>query len=262
MSFRFLRSLKKAHRAREIVHCIQMSPDWWRLTRMYLGLLEPEFPMTFRLRDGAKLRLETFHDLVTAWIIFFRPEYDVRASDHTIIDVGGNIGAFSLFAALKAPNAKVWALEPFPKTRERLRDTITANKLDDRVILLQLALEGKDGSSWMADTGAPAQSLAATDREPEKGGFKVEAITLASLLEREKIKRVDLLKVDIEGGEHRAFPAVPKDVWKKIDRVALEYHPDGPKQNLFNILLNEGFHLELDDIAGPDSGVARFSKFQ
>jgi hypothetical protein len=93
-----------------------------------------------------------------------------------------------------------------------------------------------------------------------QGGVAVEAITLATLWEREQLDQVDLLKLDIEGGEHEVFPGSPPELLRRSAAIALEYHPNGSKAALFARLLDAGFRVVRDVPNGPDSGVAHFRR--
>ena len=72
---------------------------------------------------------------------FFTASPSVRPSDRVVIDAGANIGLFACYATRRSPAARVVCIEPFPATYERLRETIRANRLDDRVTCLNQALD-------------------------------------------------------------------------------------------------------------------------
>jgi FkbM family methyltransferase len=255
---RSLRVIRHASRAPELWQCVRQSADWGDLIGGYLGFWRLRYPHEFRTRFGDVLTLEDFHDLVTAWIIFFRREYEVDPACQTIIDAGANIGAFSLFAARAAAGARIIALEPFPATRARLEAHLARNALGERVACRPWALGRADGSRRMNDSGGPSQSRGLFAAELPEGGVPVEAITLATLWEREQLDRVDLLKMDIEGGEHEVIGAAPLEVLRRAAAIALEYHPNGSKSALFARLAEAGFTLVRDVPNGPDSGVAHF----
>lgn len=249
---------RRLDRAPEVLACARRARGWARLTAAYLGARALSFPHWVELRDGTALRLETFHDLVTAWIIFFRDEYDVDPSARVIVDAGANIGAFSLYAARAAPGARIVALEPFPATLARLRETIRANRLEGRVVCRDVALAGASERRRLDDDPSlPSQSRGLSASET---GVVVEALTLGDLLEREGLERVDLLKIDIEGGEHEVFLEAPSAVLARIERVAMEYHPNASKRPLFARLEAEGLRLVRDVVDAPDSGVAHFER--
>ncbi len=80
------------------------------------------------------------------------------SDDTIIVDAGANIGAFTLFAARRAPAAKIVAVEPFPKTHARLTKTIAQNRLEDRVMTREWALAREDASRTMDDGDGVSQS--------------------------------------------------------------------------------------------------------
>lgn len=240
---------------------MRQSAGWSALIGGYLGVRPLRYPHEFRTRFGDVLTLETFHDLVTAWIIFFRREYGVDPACRTIIDAGANIGAFSLFAARAAAGARIIALEPFPETRSRLEAHVKRNGLAGRVLCRPWALGRSDAIRYMDGSPVPSQSRGLCDAERTPGaGVPVEAITLATLWQRENLDQVDLFKMDIEGGEHEVIAATAPEVLRRAAALALEYHPNGSKGTLFAQIQDAGFALAHDAPNGPDSGVAHFER--
>lgn len=254
---RVVKALKNLRRAPEIAACVYASKDWHWIVPAYLGLRTASFPVTFRTRLGDSIRLETFHDLVTVWVIFFRREYTVHETDRCVLDVGANIGAFSIYAARRAPRARILALEPFPETRSKLEQNLEMNGLESRVIPRPVGLAAVDSKRRMSGAG-PSQSRGLLDANAVEG-VEVETLSLATLLS-EVSDDVDLLKVDIEGGEHEAFRDVAAETVKRVKRISLEYHPNGEKEDLFANLARVGFRLLRDEVAGRNSGVAEFSR--
>jgi FkbM family methyltransferase len=254
---RYRALLRNVGRVPEVFRCLRVSPDWASHILTYVGLARPTFPRDFRTRSGDTLSLESFTDLVTAWIIYCRREYTVLSSDRVIVDAGANIGAFSLYAARRAPLAKIVALEPFPETRRLLTKTVAANKLADRVEIRDWALAGDD-SRRMMDLGTgdePSQSRGMFPAGAQDG-VAVNAVSLATFLRRENLTKVDLLKMDIEGSEHEVFAGADNETLRHFARISLEYHPNKPWARLFARLEAAGFRLRRDLPAGPDSGVA------
>jgi len=227
----------------------------------YLGLRSPSYPFTVHFRTGEQLRVETPCDLTTLWIIFFRGEYRVPETCTTIVDAGANIGAFSLYSARRSPNATVHALEPFPSTRERLAQTVAENHLTSRVKIYDLALAdvaSGDASRHMANDG-PSQSRGVAS-EPVEGSVPVRATTLEKFLDEANIAEADFLKMDIEGAEHEVIHAAPPAIVRRFREIALEYHPNGSADALFQKLAACGFVCKHDARVAPDSGVAHFAR--
>jgi FkbM family methyltransferase len=125
----------------------------------------------------------------------------------TVIDVGANYGNYTVeFARLVGPHGKVHAFEPVPPTFEMLRRTIERNGVNARVCLNQCALSDKQGSSTMympGDDSSKAafvfhQSLPSASIESFKN-CKVD--TLDNYVKSKEIKRIDFVKIDVEGAE-------------------------------------------------------------
>jgi len=261
MNARLSRIPSQWRRAPEIFAAMRETTDAVKLARGYLGLGAPSYPFVVQFRTGERLHVETHQDLVTLWIIFFRNEYLVPESSTTIVDAGANIGAFSLYAARRAPRATIYALEPFPSTRVRLAETIDQNGLTSRVKIYELGLAdgASEGLSRHMANGGPSQSRG-TMPEPIAGSVAVQVTTLERFLDDANITQADLLKMDIEGAEHEVLHAAAPAVVRRFREIALEYHPNGSADALFAKLASCGFVCQDDARVGQDSGVAHFSR--
>ena len=114
-----------------------------------------------------------------------------------IVDLGGNIGASAVYFATRYPSARVVVLEPDPDSFERLERN---SRPFPRIKPLRLAVSTDDGEVPLYRTGYTlTASLLPT--APGSEPLPVEGISLDSLLAREGLDRVDLLKFDVEGVE-------------------------------------------------------------
>lgn len=256
------KAFRSARRLPELTKCIRDSPDWPWLIPSFLGFSRANLPRVVRMRDGIRLPLSHVKDVVTAWGIFFGPEYRVPRSTRVVIDAGANIGAFSLYVAGHATSARVIALEPFPSTFDILSDNIALNNLQERVLVRPWALGGHDEIRQMEGENWPSHVRRLTHSSSDGGGVSVETVSLATLVEREALLRVDLLKIDIEGAEFEALLGQPRELFEKIGAIALEYHPIRPgcRDELFRALSSYGYRLLEDRPCGCDAGVAHFSR--
>jgi FkbM family methyltransferase len=128
-----------------------------------------------------------------------------------LLDVGSNVGFYTLFAARQVgPSGRVVAFEPDPQTFESLKRSIARNGFtwaDCR----NLALSDRDGELPFFYCGdGSAHSLVA--ETPERAGRyagqeMVRVTTLDGLLGSGELAlpRVDLVKMDVEGEEPRTI---------------------------------------------------------
>lgn len=162
--------------------------------------------------------------------IFVKENYKCDLSNAPyIIDGGANIGLAVLYLKKHFPNAKIVAFEPNPDSFECLKKNVAVNKLEG-VEIYPAALSDKDGtltfytSSDMpsADVGASAVKGHVDHYHSTKGEI-IEVTVPSKSLSPFMDRRVDLLKLDIEGSEG----AVMKEIAAKFDTVEnliMEYH--------------------------------------
>ncbi|HUI42624.1 MAG TPA: FkbM family methyltransferase [Terriglobia bacterium] len=228
-------------------------------------------------------------DLVIFWLVFARGHYPVRPTDRTIVDVGANIGVFTLYAALQAPTSQVFAVEPFPNTFDRLMRLVEANHPKGRVHCLNLALAGTAGAAVMdTESGVPSQHrhivsavsdlvnagyqgpVVAPELEgvtppgPGAASATVRTQTPGQLLASESLVEGDLLKMNIHGSKYEVSLSTPPAVLQRIKRLLVQYHelPERlklGKQQVFERLGAAGFDLTRDEDTGRGAGLAAFS---
>jgi FkbM family methyltransferase len=173
--------------------------------------------------------------------------------DMTILDIGANVGLFTLYA--KDSASRIVSVEPTP-SHQNLFEKICGKY--DNVELVKAALSGKDGDIefFLCDNNSTCNSLIKT---PDRNtNFTVKGLTLDSILKTCNLEHVDFCKIDIEGSEMVAITEdTLKPVYDKIDRMFIEVHatqdgPDLPWQKSLNInrkkieevLKNVGYNYE------------------
>lgn len=259
MSNRLWKALTHANRAPEVFRASKETSQWARITGAYLGLSSLQYPYVLNLRNGERICLQEFSDLKTFWQVFLRRVYRVQSTDRAILDLGANIGLFSLYAARLAPEAKIFALEPFPATFNRLVETVHDHQLETRVSCLNYAATGANGARIMANVPGPSQRRSLAVAASAMSGTAVSGKTLEAILRENNLSRVDLMKIDIEGSEYEVLLSTPPEVLKRITRIALEYHGDSApysKQQLFNHIFSAGFTVAWDVCDPLGYGVA------
>ncbi len=214
MSTRWLRSFQNLQRLPEVFRAMTRLEDWWSVLRAYLQFGETSYPVKFATRSGTQLQLDSFDELVTAWVVFCRDEYSIPADARVVLDIGANYGAFSLLAAQMAPASVIYSLEPFPETFAKLQANIEVNGLSERVTPLQMAVSPQTGSAPMnsdPDIGSHLRTLDSVSPEvtPSNNWVDVPTISLSELIEevvrKEGVEFIDIVKMDIEGGEYEIF---------------------------------------------------------
>lgn len=129
------------------------------------------------------------------------------------VDIGANMGFFSLFAATKG--AKVVAVEPHPRLFARLSANMALNGVAS-ARLFECAVGGEAG---MARLEVAHDLGIGRIGEGGEDGVEVPVRTLTDILAEAGVTAVDALKIDIEGYEDRAlvpfFESAPRALWPR-----------------------------------------------
>lgn len=167
-----------------------------------------------------------------------------------VLDLGGNIGLFSLLAASTHSAARVVAYEPGPPNIPLFEINRLANpELGKRIELRREAVAGRTRSTdWILDELNPAgSSLYATQGTKFPVQIRAFSEVMASLP-----GQVALAKIDIEGAEFELLAETPREVWDRIDAVSLELHddPDGKvsREQFIRTMESCGFKTEEETV--------------
>lgn len=191
---------------------------------------------------------------------FYKDIYEGKLDGSKIvIDAGASYGSFTAYM-LSRGASKVYALEPIPSVAE-LTSKSFSDKYKDKVTVLNCGLAVETGQqtfyqsypstmSMLADVGDTAKECAPTDNFQE---ITVDTISFSDLLNRYDIKRVSLLKVDIEGYEYKLIDSFTGKDFRAIDKIMIEFHynKDGGKVvPIIEKLKEHGFDIEF--VRGDD----------
>jgi FkbM family methyltransferase len=190
-------------------------------------------------------------DLFGFYEIMLRRDYIASGqridSGATVIDIGANIGCFSVLASrLVGPSGRVIAIEPEPTTFRQLLRNIELNHLAN-ITPLQLAVGGEKGTVTLhADPNNLFSSTftSVNGREVRGADHDVEMTTLQSIMDEHRIERCDYLKLDCEGAEHDIVAGMPASLAERIAQITMEVHkvPGRDVRIMQSSLASLGYH--------------------
>jgi FkbM family methyltransferase len=150
----------------------------------------------------------------------------LRPSD-VCIDIGANVGFYTLLFSRLAATGEVHAFEPVEANWHMLNINVLTNSLRN-VTLNRAAVGDRDGEAEFTLASDPTySSFVDTGRKPSAGCVQVPVITLDSYLRQQQLARVDCLKVDVEGGEYKVLMGGTRllsDPQRRPRLVMLELH--------------------------------------
>lgn len=168
-----------------------------------------------------KISFRNWNDLHVIYNeIFIHKEYLFKTKNNKpfIIDCGSNIGISVLFFKLLYPNAEILAFEPSNKNFQLLKKNIEDNQLKN-IKLEKSALYNKEGKIRFYDSASIISKIA--ENSMTNNFDEVDAVLLSDYIDR----KVDFLKMDIEGAEGAVFEDLNnKNKFEMIDKMIIEYH--------------------------------------
>jgi FkbM family methyltransferase len=174
-----------------------------------------------------------------------------------VVDVGANIGLYSIFCAKLAGQAgTTWAFEPSGESFARLQKNLALNQCT-RVRPVQIALGDQTNAVLTLKSdpgfGDAYRYLAVYPEGGGKNGEGVESVevtTLDAWAERNGLAQLDFLKVDVEGGEYKVFLGA-KEIMRASPNLAILFESDPgwcersgcSQQDTFSLLRSIGLGL-------------------
>ncbi|WP_379128447.1 FkbM family methyltransferase [Paenibacillus sp. sgz500958] len=149
----------------------------------------------FLMRDGFVERDES-----RLLSVFLRKGFEV-------FDIGANYGWYStLFAQAVGQKGRVHSFEPVSPTFSELDKNIKLNKLKN-VVINQLALSDYDGEAeiYLPVKSGSEDAALIIDPALQHETYHCQVQTLDTYIHKYNINHIDLIKIDIEGGELKAL---------------------------------------------------------
>nr|AIE12105.1 putative NRPS/PKS hybrid synthase module E2A [uncultured bacterium] len=204
----------------------------------------------------------------------------------TVLDIGANIGLFSLFVGLQCPTATVYSFEPSPPAFAVLQANCRAHSpnlhpfnlgVSDSSGSAELTFYGHSSvfSGFHPDPTEDRQAVEIIARqlvqkelqggtEPvddyvreltadrlEAKTFQCRLVSVSEIIRTNGLKRVDLLKVDAEKSELEILRGIDDEHWQLIDQVVVEVHDRSRDVvgQVEEILREKGFQCAVDEEA-------------
>lgn len=196
------------------------------------GKKGPDF--TFQLRDGYKVVvprqvIPEFKESLFEEVYWSRlPAKLLNMQQPVVLDVGANVGFFSISCHCRLNNPRVIAFEPIARNYAFLQKN--AGRLPaDRFTFLHQALNDREGELVLKFNSAQDITTSASLFDNKHGTDEevVSCTSLVAVMKNYELDHIDLLKLDCEGAEYNILYNSPQDIFKRVNNIALETH-QGP----------------------------------
>ena len=160
----------------------------------------------------------------------------------TVVDIGANIGAFTIDCAFRYPDVRIEAYEPNPEAFHVLQTNVIANGLSARVRLYNEAVGSTPGTMrlWTGE-GNVAATAYPSSTDAQGLSIAVPLTDLATVIQR--AGRVSVLKIDAEGAEADILEAGGAAL-NDVEQIVAEYHEarvPGVLRRVEGVLRDRGF---------------------
>lgn len=141
------------------------------------------------------------HDYCNYWM-------KLASESRIIFDVGANVGVYSLLGAAANSQASLHSFEPTAEVFEALKANIEINGLNN-IVTNQAAVGSSNGFGFLhqcaGSDGSNEGMNFVTSTNLEESDAVTPLISLDAYCQNNAIDRIDLMKIDIEGGEYDAL---------------------------------------------------------
>ena len=186
-----------------------------------------------------------------------------------VVDIGANVGFFSLAVLALIPGSTVHMFEPSPRPRSRLASSIARNRLEARAILNPLALYSEPGEmDFFVHTGYHSAFDGFRDTNYALAGeptrIKVPVTTLDLYVAEAGITHLDLVKIDVEGAELSVLQGAERTLRELRPRVLFEIgqqnlDPYGLRpEHIYGFFREHGYNVQ--DIIGKPVTEVEFTR--
>ncbi len=204
--------------------------------------------------------------------------------DDCIVDVGANIGLFTLFAQQKCPQGTIYAFEPAPHAFEKLQINAKLYCQNAHLFNCGLGSENKEETFTFYPRSSVFSSFAADTQQDEKAirsvilnmlrrdnsleGESLEAIadeflkdrldreiyqakvrTLSEIIAEYNLEKIDLLKLDAEKSELAILQGIKDHHWSLIKQIVMEVHDQEGStiKEVMRLLKEKDFEFVVDE---------------
>jgi FkbM family methyltransferase len=216
---------------------VQTYENWITFLQSHFKKLKGVKEVIIKLRNGIKYKIRAnTHDagvITEIWIHQYYtkpPAFEINEND-TIIDIGAHIGVFSIFAAHKAKNGKIYTFEPMKENFELIKKNLELNKIKN-VKAFNNAVSGQTEQKLFFINKRNTGGHSFYEGEGQSKKVIVEAISLEDIIKNNKIKKVDFLKMDCEGAEYDILFRSSDEVLEKLNKISMEVHDIDEKLNI------------------------------
>lgn len=216
------------------------------------GKKDPDF--TFRMRNRVSVTvprqvIPEFKESVFEDMYFKNlPTAIINLENPTVLDIGANVGFFTLYSLFKLNNPRIISFEPIKRNFAFLEKNLKTAK-NEHVTAVNKAVNNTKGELVLRFQPQEITTSASLFDNLSGGEEEVVlATTLEDIVSDYNLSKIDVLKMDCEGAEYNIIYNTPTQFFDKVNCIAMETHlGKGEKENnsaLARYIENLGFTVK------------------
>lgn len=178
-------------------------------------------------------------DAQVLWDTFYRKYHlpEKLGIKSIIVDLGSNVGYTMAHFAFLYPESKIIGVE-LDKENFLLAGK-NLESIKNKCELINAGIWSKSGTINYEGTAEWGYKISDTGKD------KAVSLTMNDLLKKFNLKKIDFLKVDIEGAENDVFKN-PEEWIDKVEQLKMEIHPPATIEGMSEKLTKMGFKVSKD----------------
>lgn len=223
---------------------------WWKFNQLFLHT-----PCVITL-SGSNIKCICYTESSYGGMVVYNnlPEYPemlflgkVLKANSVFLDIGANIGVFTLIAASKIKSGKIYSFEPVASVLSILYNNVRLNSLEDRVTIVEKVASDQIGFERFVSHEISEYSHISVDKTSKT--VRIPSIRLDTFCKENNINFIDVVKIDVEGAELKVLKGL-EDYLKfgKVGFLIVELNKrsilfkGGPNQ-VIDYLTNFGYRI-------------------
>jgi FkbM family methyltransferase len=188
----------------------------------------------------------------------------LKAGD-VFIDIGANIGYFSLLAAKHQPTAKIFSFEPVSSLFKQFEENISINGFKN-IIAVNAAVGERNDEREIYISGDDNKGMSSFEK-PENYSGKTETVKVVEFddwVNKSGFYKIDLIKIDVEGSELFALKGMSETFKNFKPLIIIEINPQTFRHfnftgtDILNYLNGFGFSSFLISKAGELISISEY----
>lgn len=178
---------------------------------------------TFTIPDNPKIKFKNNNSYIARRLYWFgQLGYELSEGNwwknycrnaQNILEIGANIGYYTVIGAMEAPRTKYVAVEPHPNSAKMIRENLEINKIENVTVIEGAVVGGKIAEQMKLIIPSDDHQITPTTAHLQPLNYgkteqKKQSISVKIIEGKELIQDVDLIKIDAEGSEENILSSI------------------------------------------------------